>query len=372
MVSDHSRITVSLGARSYEVVIGEGLIDRAGSLLDELMPATSAVIVTDRNLEATRHLGRLVNALEGAGHHARAIVLPPGEATKSYEALARLLDDLLALGLDRETAIIALGGGVIGDLAGFAAAVALRGLPFIQIPTSLLAQVDSSVGGKTGINSRHGKNLIGAFYQPKLVLIDTTVLDDLPPREVRAGYAEIVKYGFLYDRDFFEWLEAHGADVIDGDAGACLFAIARSVAIKAEIVAADETERSDLRALLNFGHTFAHAFERLDGYSGDLLHGEAVSLGMVKAFELSRRLGPCPGQDAERARAHLVANGMPVSVRHHLGRELSPDDVLQAMYTDKKAVRGKLRFVLANEIGSTFVARDVGETDIRTVLLNDS
>ncbi|MEO1017895.1 MAG: 3-dehydroquinate synthase [Pseudomonadota bacterium] len=370
-MSTPTLVNVALGARTYDVVIGYGLLDQAGSLLAHKLQAPTAILITDRHLEATRHLQRLQNALRTTGVKIETIVLPPGEATKSVDALEQLVDQILALGIDRQTPVIALSGGVIGDLAGFAAAITLRGLPFIQLPTTLLAQVDSSVGGKTGINSRHGKNLIGAFYQPKSVLIDISVLDDLPPREIKAGYAEIIKYGFLYDREFFDWLEVNGGAVIDGDNAARLHAIARSVAIKAEIVAADETERNDLRALLNFGHTFAHAYERIVGYTDALLHGEAVSLGMVKAFELSRRLGHCHGQDSERARAHLEEIGMPVSVQAHLGRKLASDDVINAMYTDKKVVSRKLRFVLARAIGSTFVAKDVDEADVRHILASD-
>ncbi len=367
----HTRIPVSLGTRSYDVVIGDDLIDRAGELLAPMVRSDQAILVTDDNLERTAHPDRLRRALQASRIACTSIILPPGEATKCFSHFEDLIDRVLAAGIDRRTPIVALGGGVIGDLVGFAAAVTLRGIPFIQIPTTLLAQVDSSVGGKTAINSPHGKNLIGAFYQPKSVLIDLSVLDDLPEREIKAGYAEIVKYGFLHDRTFFEWLEEHGKAVIEGDRRARLHAIARSVEIKAEIVAADETEVNDQRALLNFGHTFAHAFERLAGYSDDLLHGEAVSLGMVKAFALSHRLGFCTSEDRARAQDHLQTLSMPVSVTAHLGRRLEPQRVIDAMRTDKKAISGKLRFVLARAIGETFVANGVDEGQVERVLQDD-
>ena len=371
MPADHV-LRLDLGERSYAITIGAGLLDRAGELLAPLVPLRRTVIVTDENLARTRHPARLAAALEGAGVTSRQIVLPPGEATKSWRQLEALVDDLLAHGVERRSTVVALGGGVIGDLAGFAASTILRGIDFIQIPTTLLAQVDSAVGGKTGINSAHGKNLIGAFHQPRAVLIDTAVLDDLPLRELRAGYAEVVKYGFIRDADgFFAWLEEHGAALLAGDAGIRAEAVRRSLETKAVIVAEDERETTGLRALLNFGHTFAHAYEALAGYDGGLLHGEAVALGMVNAFALSARLGHCPPGDLERARAHLDGLGLPTRPAQVSNRRFDVDQLLAAMGRDKKVENAKLRFVLAHRIGAAFTSGDVPEAAVRAVLAQD-
>ncbi|MEM6944506.1 MAG: 3-dehydroquinate synthase, partial [Pseudomonadota bacterium] len=304
-----ARIPVGLGARSYNILVGEGLIDRAGELIRPLLARPYTVIVTDAHV-AAHHLKALQAALANAGIESEAVIVPPGEASKSMTELAKVLDALLALNVERDDFVIALGGGVIGDLAGFAAAVLRRGIGFVQVPTSLLAQVDSSVGGKTGVNAMAGKNLIGAFHQPRLVLADIGALRTLPPREFRAGYAEVAKYGLLGDADFFEWLEAHGPRLAAGDAALRLEAVRHSCAMKAAIVERDETERGE-RALLNLGHTFGHALEAATGYSARLLHGEGVAIGTVLAFQASARLGLCAQELPGRVAAHLGAMGLP-------------------------------------------------------------
>jgi len=369
-------VPVSLGGRSYDIVIGSRLLTAAGTALTQLpelsppavrQTSDRVAVITDTTV-ASLYLDTLETALEAAGLTiAATLVLPPGEETKSYDQLEAVLEGLLAGGVDRRTLIIALGGGVIGDLAGFAAAILLRGVPFIQIPTTLLAQVDSSVGGKTGINSRSGKNLVGAFHQPRLVLADLDVLDSLSPREMRAGYAEIVKYGLINDPDFFAWLEQTGARLLEGDRAARQHAVAVSCRAKAAIVARDEREQGD-RALLNLGHTFGHAFEAVAGYSGTLLHGEAVAIGMVHAFELSERLRLCPPGRSERVQAHLKEVGLPVRLADISGPSWTVDSLLTAMRKDKKTQVGSLTFVLARDIGAAFVARDVPEDAVRALL----
>jgi 3-dehydroquinate synthase len=333
-----------------------------------LLRGCRAVLVTDANLARTPHPVRLEAALGRAGVRVDRLLMPAGEASKTMACLAGLLERMLALGVDRKTAVVALGGGVVGDLAGFAAAVCLRGLDLIQVPTTLLAQVDSSVGGKTGVDSPRGKNLIGAFHQPRLVLIDTAVLGSLPPRELRAGYAELVKHAFIRDRGLFEWLEGHADRVLAGDPEARAEAIRRSVAVKAAIVAADEHETGDLRALLNFGHTFAHAYETLTGYGDVLLHGEAVSLGMARAFALSVRLGLCPAADAARALEHLAGAGLPVEPAAGLRARLAPEAVLAVMRRDKKAEAGAPAFVLSDGLGRASLRRDVPAAALMAVL----
>ncbi len=349
-----STVPVPLGARGYDVVVGEGLLEQAGDRVAEALGPCRLVVVADEALGATPHLGRLRSALD-----APVLTVEPGEGSKSPERYLRLMDELLALRPDRETAIVAFGGGVIGDLAGFAAATLLRGVRYVQVPTTLLAQVDSSVGGKTGINARHGKNLIGAFHQPALVLADLGTLATLPARERRAGYAEVVKYGLLGDAAFFAWLETHGAAALAGDGEALRRVVVTSVAAKAAIVVADEEERSDRRALLNLGHTFAHAYEALTGYGATLLHGEAVALGLVEAFRLSHRLGLCPAADVARVEAHLAQVGL-THCRSGLP-PCAPEAVLAAMRADKKALGGRLAFILVRGIGAAFVSRDVPE-----------
>src|SRR5438094_1533951 len=306
------RLRVELGERSYDILVGPGLIGRAGAEILPLLRRRQAVIVTDETV-ARQHLAPLRASLEEHGIAQHVIVLPPGEATKDLAHFGRLVDDVLACGIERGTMLVALGGGVVGDIAGFAAATLLRGIDFVQIPTTLLAQVDSSVGGKTAINTAAGKNLLGAFYQPRLVLADTASLATLPRREVRAGYGEIVKYGLIRDADFFQSLEAEGPAVCDLEPAALTRAIMVSCRMKAAIVAADEREEGD-RALLNFGHTFGHALEAETGFSDALLHGEAVALGMMLAFDFAVRLGIATGQDSHRVRRHLTAAGLPTEL----------------------------------------------------------
>ncbi len=359
-------VRVALGPRSYDIRIGAGALDEAGALLGPFAPQGRVAVVADENV-ARLHLAAFEKRLGARGIRVEAVTAPPGEATKSMAELERLLGALLDLRLERSETVVALGGGVIGDLAGFAAAILRRGVRCVQIPTTLLAQVDSSVGGKTGINAAQGKNLIGAFHQPSLVIADVALLDTLPARELRAGYAEVVKYGLLGDRGFFEWLEANGSAVLAGDAAARTRAVAVSCRAKAAIVARDETETGD-RALLNLGHTFGHALEAATGYSDRLLHGEAVAIGMALAFETSRRLGLCPGQDAQRAAAHLGAMGLKTRVADIAGALPSADGLLDLMAQDKKASGGRLTFILARGIGSAFRTQDVDLDVVRGLL----
>lgn len=359
-------VPVALGARSYDIVIGEGVIDAAGARLAALLSRPRAIVVTDETVAAL-HLPALVKSLEASGLAVDPIILPPGEGTKSFTRLEALCAALLDLGVERNDNIVAFGGGVIGDLTGFAAAIVKRGCGFIQIPTTLLAQVDSSVGGKTGVNVAQGKNLVGAFHQPALVLADTRVLDTLPKRELLAGYAEIAKYGLLGDAAFFGWLEANGAAVVAGDAEARAHAIEVSCKTKARIVAADERERGE-RALLNLGHTFGHALEAAMGYSGALLHGEAVAAGMAMAFRFSARLGVCSEAEAARAGAHLAHLGLPVKPADIKGGAFETGALIAAMRQDKKADHGRLVFVLARGVGQAFVAHDIAEDALAAFL----
>ncbi|MDA0785439.1 MAG: 3-dehydroquinate synthase [Proteobacteria bacterium] len=359
-------VRVDLGVRSYDIVIGPGLIDQAGTLLAARLGERRVIIVTDTNV-GPLYADRLDAALRQAGHQTRTITVAAGEASKSYSQLEALLEDLIKGGLERGSVLIALGGGVIGDLTGFAASIALRGVEFVQVPTSLLAQVDSSVGGKTAINSRHGKNLIGTFYQPRLVIADTDTLKTLPAEEMRAGYAEVTKYGLLGDAAFFEWLETNAAKILGGDAAAQIHAVEHACKMKADIVNQDERE-TGRRALLNLGHTFAHALEAETGYGAGLLHGEAVSIGMVLAFELSARMGLCSAADATRVRAHLDAAGLPTGFPAHPGGGWDADILLAHMGRDKKVQEGRLTFILANAIGDTFVTNEVAVDDVSGLL----
>jgi 3-dehydroquinate synthase len=360
-------LSVALGTRSYDIIVGEGVLAQAGQLLAPLLARPKTVIVTDENV-ARLHLEALSAALRTARIEPDAVVLPPGETTKSFAWLERLTERLIELKVERRDAIIAFGGGVVGDLTGFAAAIARRGVNYVQIPTTLLAQVDSAVGGKTAIDSRFGKNLIGTFYQPRLVLSDIGLLDSLPLRQRLAGYAEIVKYGLIRDADFFAWLEDHGVGVIEGNAQARTKAILASCRHKAEIVAQDEREEG-ARALLNLGHTFAHALEIETGYGEELLHGEAVAIGLVLAFELSSMLGRCSGEDAARVRRHLAAVGLPTGLEGL--RAFDPDRLLERMAQDKKAVGGRLRFVLVSGIGHAFLDHDVPADAVRALLARE-
>jgi 3-dehydroquinate synthase len=351
-------VPVELAERRYEVLIGPGVLNDAAGLIETRLGAARCGIVTDRNV-AARHLSPLEASLKAAGRHAGTIVLEPGEATKSMSRLAELTDGLLEMGLERSDIVIALGGGVIGDLAGFAASIIRRGVRYVQIPTSLLAQVDSSVGGKTAVNSRLGKNLIGAFHQPALVLADTDVLSTLPVRELRAGYAEVVKYGLLGDREFYNWLEVHRASLFGNDASIVTEAVRRSVAAKAAIVARDETETGD-RMLLNLGHTFGHALEAWAGFSDRLLHGEAVAIGMAQAFRFSEAEGFAPAGTAGEVARHLRSVGLPTHVSDIPGPgKPTAAELVRLMGQDKKVRAGRLTFILARGIGEAFITREV-------------
>jgi 3-dehydroquinate synthase len=365
-VIEPDRLRVELGARSYDVLIGRGLLAGAGRHLKPLLTRPRLTVLTDRTV-ADLHLPSLTRALGDAGIDCRPIVLPPGEQTKSFAHLEQVIDELLAARTERGSTLAVFGGGVIGDLGGFAASVVLRGIDFVQLPTTLLAQVDSSIGGKTGIDTRWGKNLIGSFHQPRLVLADIDTLATLPRRQVLAGYAEIVKYGLIGDAAFFAWLEDHGSALRDGDPAARQHAVKISCTAKAKIVAADERE-SGARALLNLGHTFAHALEAECGYSDELLHGEAVAIGLVMAFDLSARLGLCPSEDAARVERHLAAIGLPTEPAAVAGRVWDIERLIDHMRRDKKVQGGRITFVLARGIGQAFVARDVDLKEVSGLL----
>lgn len=360
------RLRVELGERAYDIVVGHGLIDEAAREITPLLHRSRIMIVTDEHV-ADHWLDPLEQSLNAAGVETAAIVLPAGESTKSFRQLEELCAEILRWRVERRSAIVALGGGVIGDLTGFAAAIVMRGIDFIQIPTTVLAQVDSSVGGKTGINTAHGKNLIGAFHQPRLVLADTATLDTLPAREIAAGYAEIVKYGLLGDAAFFEWLEADGAGFFAGDEQVRRHAILESCRAKAAIVAADEKE-GGVRALLNLGHTFAHALEAEAGFDGSLLHGEAVGIGMVMAFRLSARLGLCEPAAAGRIAAHFESIGVPADLSGLDTDGWTAERLLDHMRLDKKVHDGRMTFILARAIGDAFISRDVPDDAVLDVL----
>lgn len=359
------KLHVNLAERGYDILVGDRLLADAGKYISPLLKGRSVIIVSDSNV-AKFYLHRLSNALEEAKIRFRSLIVPAGEGTKSLSSFAQLMESLLEQKPDRNTVLIALGGGVVGDLTGFAASVLLRGVDFIQIPTTLLSQVDSSVGGKTGINSSFGKNLIGSFHQPLLVLADISTLKTLPKRELLSGYGEVVKYGFINDPDFFDWLEKNAAALLAGDASLQTEAIIKSCKAKADIVAADEKEQN-IRALLNFGHTFAHAFEAETGYGDALLHGEAVSIGMVLAFATSVKLGICPEQDYIRAKAHLQNIGLHVSLLS-IRKDWDIDALMRHFSQDKKAEGGKLTFVLTRGIGKAFIQKDVDPELISQIL----
>lgn len=366
MTPKPSTMTVDLGDRSYDILVGNGLLSEAGSLIQPLLAEPRVVIVTDETVEK-QWLKPLISSLDGAGISHECIVLEAGEQTKDYAHVEDLMGKLLDARVERSTTLIALGGGVIGDITGFAAAITLRGLDFVQIPTTLLAQVDSSVGGKTGINTPQGKNLIGAFHQPRLVLVDIATLETLDPRERRAGYAEVVKYGLIGDADFFAWLEKNGKAVIDGEADACTHAVLTSCQAKAAIVAADEREKGE-RALLNLGHTFGHALEAQSGYGSTLLHGEAVAIGMVMAFDLSVRMGLCAHEDRDRVIEHFKAMGLPVGLDGITDPTWSAAKLVELMGQDKKVRAGSLTFILVRGIGKAFVTREADSDDLNAVL----
>lgn len=349
------KLHVALAEHAYDIVIGSGLLSQAQELVPEKMRRGKIFILTDDNA------GRYhVAALQKAFPHAAMLTLSPGEQNKSYQGLEKVLDWLLDGKADRHSLLMTLGGGVIGDLGGLAAALALRGIPYVQIPTTLLAQVDSSVGGKTAIDTRQGKNLVGAFYQPATVIADLDTLKTLPERERRAGYAEIVKYAFIRDRPFFDWLRGHGDKVLACDSAALAYAVRMSCAHKADIVAADEKEQNGLRALLNFGHTFGHALEKILDYDGRLLHGEAVAIGMMMAFDLSVRMGICADFDRQEACSHLQKMGLKISLSQVPGlADCRTETILQAMQNDKKAEGGELAFIVCEGIGRARVQKGI-------------
>ncbi len=360
------KLRVELGERAYDILIGEGLLGQAGPLMAGLGVKGRVAVLTDDNVAAL-HLETLRHGLAAAGIDMVSLALPAGEATKSWPHFSRAVDWLLEQKVERGDVVVALGGGVIGDLAGFAAAVLRRGVRYVQIPTSLLAQVDSSVGGKTAINSEHGKNLIGAFHQPALVLADVIALGTLTERDFLAGYGEVVKYGLLGDVAFFDWLEANAPAMAAGDVEKRIYAVKRSCEMKAGIVARDETEQGE-RALLNLGHTFCHALENATGYSDRLLHGEGVAIGCALAFEVSARMGLCSQEDPSRVRAHLADMGLKRDLRDIAGDLPEPDKLVELMGQDKKVVAGTLNFIMARGIGEAFVTSDVDLGIVRDVL----
>ena len=369
-ITQYQKIGVGLGERAYDIHVGAGALLRSGDLLKPFVSKVGAKgvvpVVTDAHV-ADLHLQPLLEILGKAGIAARPVVMAPGEVSKSFAGLEKLSGALLDLGIDRKGLVIALGGGVIGDLTGFAAGVLKRGVGFAQIPTTLLAQVDSSVGGKTAINAAQGKNLIGLFHQPRIVIADTALLATLPRRELLAGYAEVAKYGALGDAAFFDWLEVNGAKALAGDGAAMVRCVAHSCKMKAQIVARDERETGE-RALLNLGHTFGHALEAATGFSDRLIHGEGVAIGMALAFRLSVKLGFCPGQDAERFTRHLKAVGLPSAIADIPGPRPTPDELIAAMAHDKKVTDGRLTFILLKRLGQAFVTSDVPLDAVKEVL----
>lgn len=360
------KLNVALGERSYDILVGSGLVTDAGPHIANVLPQPRVVVVTDENV-APHYLGPLMASLKNANVEATAITLPAGEESKSFAMLEELIESLLELKIERTTTLIALGGGVIGDLVGFAAAITLRGIPFIQVPTTLLSQVDSSVGGKTGINSRLGKNLVGAFCQPLLVLVDIETLNTLSRREILSGYAEVIKYGLIANANFFDWLVNNGKAIIDGDVNARIHAIMTSCQAKAAIVAEDELEHG-ARALLNLGHTFGHALEAETGYSDKLLHGESVAIGSIMAFDASQRTGLCGLEDFQKVREHFETIGLPVGLADIKGTDWTSSRLLEHMSRDKKVKDGKINFVLAHGIGDAFVTSDISSDAVAGML----
>lgn len=358
-------LTVELGKRSYDIVIGDGLLVGAGALIAPLLKSRRVIVVSDSNV-AGLYLPVLTKSLEESGIAYRDMILQPGEQTKSFSELGKLLDGMLENAPDRGTTIIALGGGVIGDISGFAASVLLRGVDFIQIPTTLLAQVDSSVGGKTGVNSRYGKNLIGTFYQPRMVIADIGTLNSLPKRELLAGYAEVAKYGIICDEAFFAWLDENGQNAIACDSAALTHIVQESCRKKADIVARDERE-SGLRAILNFGHTLGHALEAETGYGDLLLHGEAVAIGMLLAMRISVARGLCTEHDYERVKSHFLEVGLPTSPRD-IKCKFDAARLIEHCYHDKKTRDGKLTFILSKGIGKTVIADDITQQELEKLL----
>lgn len=362
-------VRVDLGARSYDILVGHGALDTFGAHLSALVKRPRAFVLTDETV-ARHHKARLENAVSGAGIKLDWLALAPGEQTKSFAQLEGVLDWLLAGGADRGDILIAFGGGVIGDMGGLAASLMKRGMGFVQVPTTLLAQVDSSVGGKTAVNTPRGKNLIGAFYQPRLVIADTALLATLPERELKAGYAEILKYGLINDAEFFDWLSQEGARVLALDPVAARHAVAKSCAAKAAIVAEDETE-TGVRQLLNLGHTFGHALEAANEYKADLLHGEAVAAGMALAFRYGAQIGVTPAKDAARVTAVLAASGLPADLAGRDRSRFAAPRLAALMQQDKKARGGRVPLILARGIGAAYIHPDADLSSIEEFLARE-
>jgi 3-dehydroquinate synthase len=359
-------VKVELADRSYDILIGDHVLLDAGKFIKSVLPDAKCAIVTDENVAAI-HLEALLENLKAAGIEAAPIILPAGEATKSYAHLQTVIEAIIEMRLERGDAVIAFGGGVIGDLAGFAAASVRRGMNFIQIPTSLLAQVDSSVGGKTGINSPQGKNLVGAFYQPRLVLADTAVLDTLSEREFRAGFAEVIKYGLINDAGFYNWLEQNWGSIKKGGKER-IHAVATSCRAKAAIVARDERESGE-RALLNLGHTFGHALEGITKYQSDVLvHGEGVAIGMVLAHAFSARMNQSSSDDTQRVKTYLEKVGLPTDMSGLHNHVKSADQIMDFIAQDKKVSRGNLNFILTHGIGQAYIAKNVPAAEVHAFL----
>ena len=365
--ADPTVVRVDLAERSYDILIGANLLANAGVYLAPVLKHPRIVIVTDATV-SNLHLSGLCASLDAMGVQNNVIIIPPGEAAKNFNQLQTLLNQLLELRIERNDTILALGGGVIGDLAGFAASILRRGVNFIQAPTTLLAQVDSSVGGKTAINMKEGKNLIGTFHQPRIVLADVATLDSLPARQLRAGYGEVLKYGLIDNFSFFEWLEEHGSKVLSRDRAALCHAVTVSCRSKAAIVTHDEREIGE-RALLNLGHTFAHALEAEYGYDGRLLHGEAVAIGLYMAFKLSSDLGLCSSQETDRLHRHLISKNLPTSVDKIDIHRPTAEALIRHMHQDKKVIGGQLTFVLTRGIGQAFIENNV-KTEAVTAMLS--
>ena len=349
-------VPVDLGARSYDILVGHGALSELGARLTPMLKQKRVFVLTDTNVEAA-HRARVEAVLKASGISSSWLALTPGEKTKSFANLETILNWLLEGGAERADILVALGGGVIGDIAGLSASLMKRGMGFVQVPTTLLAQVDSSVGGKTAVNSPRGKNLIGAFYQPRLVIADTELLATLPPRELRAGYAEIIKYGLINDAAFFDWLEANGPRVLALEPEAITYAVAVSCRAKAAIVAEDETEKG-VRALLNLGHTFGHALEAANEYRPDLLHGEGVAIGMALAFRYGAAQGLAPEADVARVRRVLEASGLPAAIPGKQGGPYTAKHLVELMQQDKKASGGKVPLILAHGIGKAYIHPD--------------
>jgi 3-dehydroquinate synthase len=359
-------INVDLGERNYDIIIGSKLLNEAGILIKPIIRSGRAIIITDENI-APLYLRILKSSMERVGIKVEIIILPAGEHTKSVSYFENLINQILALKIDRKVVLVALGGGVIGDLTGYVAASILRGIDFVQVPTTLLSQVDSSVGGKTGINTKFGKNLIGAFYQPRLVIADIDVLDSLPQRDILAGYAEVAKYGLINDSDFFIWLEKFGLPLCAGNKEYRQRAVFKSCTSKAKIVAKDETEQN-MRALLNLGHTFGHALETEIGFNDKLLHGESISIGICLAFDLSLSLQLCSKLDVTRTRNHFSDIGLPTYLSDIDGINWDADNLLKHMLSDKKTENGKLNFILVKGIGKSFLAQNINSKDVHIVI----